>query len=120
MEKERNHLIDAIKCLACFGVVMLHMPAVKFQKEIIDIQDMLGRCGVPLFFMISGYFAAKHVEKDPGSSRWFFKRAVKMLQQFVIFELIFLYMLLFERFCITCGNRYFFTQWRCNLEISSV
>ena len=37
MEKERNHLIDAIKCLACFGVVMLHMPAVKFQKEIIDI-----------------------------------------------------------------------------------
>ena len=85
MEKERNHLIDAIKCLACFGVVMLHMPAVKFQKEIIDIQDMLGRCGVPLFFMISGYFAAKHIEKDPSSSRWFFKRAVKMLQQFVIF-----------------------------------
>lgn len=90
MEKERNHLIDAIRCLACLGVVMLHMPAVKFQKEIIDVQDMLGRCGVPLFFMISGYFAAKHVEKDPGSSRWFFKRAVKMLQQFVIFELIFL------------------------------
>ena len=85
MEKERNHLIDAIKCLACFGVVMLHMPAAKFQKEIIDIQDMLGRCGVPLFFMISGYFAAKHIEKDPSSSRWFFKRAVKMLQQFVIF-----------------------------------
>ena len=90
MEKERNHLIDAIRCLACFGVVMLHMPAVKFQKEIIDVQDMLGRCGVPLFFMISGYFAAKHVEKDPNSSRWFFKRAVKMLRLFVIFELIFL------------------------------
>lgn len=90
MKKERNHLIDVIKCLACFGVIMLHMPTEKFQDEILYIQNMLGRCGVPLFFMISGYFAAKHVEKDPSSSRWFFKRAVKMLQQFVIFELIFL------------------------------
>lgn len=90
MKKERNYLIDALKCLACFCVVMLHMPTRKFGDEVFYIENMLGYCGVPVFFMVSGYFAAKHVESNSADSgRWFFKRAVKMVQYFVFFELIF-------------------------------
>lgn len=68
MERERNYLIDAIKCLACFGVVMIHMPTQHFGDEFYYMETVLGRCGVPIFFMISGYFAARHVKKDPENS----------------------------------------------------
>lgn len=69
MERERNYLIDAIKCLACFGVVMAHMATKSLGDEFYYIEAILGRCGVPIFFMISGYFAAKHIKKDPGKQR---------------------------------------------------
>lgn len=89
MKEERNYLIDVIKCLSCFGVIMLHVPSKSFHKEIFYIQVMLGRCGVPIFFMISGYFASKHVKKDPVNARkWFLKQAVKMLRYYIVFSLI--------------------------------
>lgn len=89
MERERNYLIDAIKCLACFGVVMIHMPTQHFGDEFYYMETVLGRCGVPIFFMISGYFAARHVKKDPeNSGRWFLKNALRMIWQFVIFSVI--------------------------------
>ena len=69
MERERNYLIDAIKCLACFGIVMCHMATRSFGDEFYYIEAILGRCGVPIFFMISGYFAARHVKKDPENQR---------------------------------------------------
>lgn len=89
MERERNYLIDAIKCLACFGVVMAHMATKSLGDEFYYIEAILGRCGVPIFFMISGYFAARHVKKDPeNSGRWFLKNALRMIWQFVIFSVI--------------------------------
>lgn len=54
LERERNYLIDAIKCLACFGVVMAHMATKSLGDEFYYIEAILGRCGVPIFFMISG------------------------------------------------------------------
>ena len=89
MERERNYLIDAIKCLACFGIVMCHMATRSFGDEFYYIEAILGRCGVPIFFMISGYFAARHVKKDPGNSgRWFLKNALKMVWQFLLFSVL--------------------------------
>ena len=89
MERERNYLIDAIKCLACFGVVMAHMATKSLGDEFYYIEAILGRCGVPIFFMISGYFAAKHIKKDPeNSGRWFLKNALKMIWQFLLFSVI--------------------------------
>ena len=89
MERERNYLIDAIKCLACFGVVMAHMATKSLGDEFYYIEAILGRCGVPIFFMISGYFAARHVKKDPeNSGRWFLKNALRMIWQFLLFSVI--------------------------------
>ena len=60
-----------------------------FGDEFYYIEAILGRCGVPIFFMISGYFAARHVKKDPGNSgRWFLKNALKMVWQFLLFSVL--------------------------------
>ena len=68
---------------------MIHMPTQHFGDEFYYMETVLGRCGVPIFFMISGYFAAKHVKKDPeNSGRWFLKNALRMIWQFVIFSVI--------------------------------
>lgn len=57
--------------------------------EFYYIEAILGRCGVPIFFMISGYFAARHVKKDPeNSGRWFLKNALRMIWQFLLFSVI--------------------------------
>lgn len=44
---------------------MAHMATKSLGDEFYYIEAILGRCGVPIFFMISGYFAARHVKKDP-------------------------------------------------------
>ena len=68
---------------------MAHMATKSLGDEFYYIEAILGRCGVPIFFMISGYFAARHVKKDPeNSGRWFLKNALRMIWQFVIFSVI--------------------------------
>lgn len=100
---QRNSLVDVLKCLACFCVVMLHYPTKEYHTEIDILQNIIGRCGVPVFFMISGYFAAKRVEGSDGKgNKWFFKQGFKMLLYFVIFSVImyvfyFLYDLAFAK-----------------------
>lgn len=86
---QRNKLVDVLKCLACFFVVMLHYPTKEYQTEIDILQNVIGRCGVPVFFMISGYFAAKRVEGSDGKgNKWFFRQGFKMLMYFVVFSAI--------------------------------
>lgn len=68
---------------------MAHMATKSLGDEFYYIEAILGRCGVPIFFMISGYFAAKHIKKDPeNSGRWFLKNALKMIWQFLLFSVI--------------------------------
>lgn len=92
MEKSRNYLVDAVKCIACFVVVMLHYPTKEFQWEVYTLQTIIGRCGVPVFFMISGYFAGLNKRVKDGDTRgnnWYLKQALKMLKYFLIFSLIY-------------------------------
>ena len=68
---------------------MAHMATKSLGDEFYYIEAILGRCGVPIFFMISGYFAARHVKKDPeNSGRWFLKNALRMIWQFLLFSVI--------------------------------
>ena len=59
--KKENDLVNIIKFIACFFIVLLH---------VIDKYDPgnylleLGRFGVPFFLMISGYYAYKSNKKD--------------------------------------------------------
>ena len=51
---ERNRLMDIIKCIAAFGVVLVHF---QFPGVIGRILCSVGVCGVVFFFLVSGYYA---------------------------------------------------------------
>lgn len=53
-EKSRNMSLDVLKLIASYVVVFIHF---KFSGLTGDIVDALARFAVPVFFMISGYFA---------------------------------------------------------------
>lgn len=59
---ERNRCLDSLKGIACIGVVFIH---VRFPGEIGNFIWMLARFAVPVFFMISGYYAyGMNIEKN--------------------------------------------------------
>ena len=84
--QKRNNLIDVLKCAACFAVILLHFATHEFEQRGILLQTAIGRCAVPIFFMISGYFASlKPIEKQ---AKGFLRGAVRMAVYYVIFEVI--------------------------------
>lgn len=62
MEKERVYYFDFIRIMSCFAVVFIHIAAgvwYDYPIDTIDYKfasfcDVIARCAVPLFFMISG------------------------------------------------------------------
>ena len=56
MENKHYYSIDVIRLIACILVVFIHS---KFPGTIGDIIQALARFGVPVFFVISGYFLLK-------------------------------------------------------------
>ena len=53
-EKSRNMSLDVLKLIASYFVVFIH---IKFSGLAGDIVEALARFAVPVFFMVSGYFA---------------------------------------------------------------
>lgn len=53
-EEKRNLFLDFLKGIACIGVVFIH---VTFPGKFGEIISYLARFAVPMFFMISGYYA---------------------------------------------------------------
>lgn len=69
MERERNYLIDAIKCLACFGVVMIHMPTQHFGDEFYYMETGAGALWRSHLFYDFWLFCRKACKKRPGKQR---------------------------------------------------
>ncbi len=91
VNKDRNNHIDILKCIACFGVVMLHAPTKFFSDNFSYIEVALGRCGVPIFFMLSGYLMGKRsIQQNSRSAnrKMFLRQAVKMIKYYIFFELL--------------------------------
>ena len=59
--KKENDLVNIIKFIACFFIVLLHVID-KYDPDNYLLE--LGRFGVPFFLMISGYYAYKSNKKD--------------------------------------------------------
>lgn len=53
-DMHRNHFLDFIKGICCIGVILIH---VMFPGQFGKLVASLFGCIVPIFFMISGYFA---------------------------------------------------------------
>lgn len=83
--KKRNNLIDALKCLACLGVIFLHFPTNEYGDRFVYLQTAIGRCGVPIFFMASGYFFG--LKNDEAKSGRYLKNAFRMAMYYIVFEI---------------------------------
>ena len=84
--KGRNNWLDVLKGLACFGIVMVHFTAQNYSDTFTIMIRSIGRTGLPLFFMISGYLVGiKEVEKH---SAWFLRQIKKILTYYLVFSLV--------------------------------
>ncbi len=103
---KRNNLLDLMKGIACIMVVLMHFPTKKFGTGFYALECALGRCGVPLFLMISGYLAGQRIlygkKKDGGA--WFLRQFRKILTYFVVFSfVIYLFYAVFDRLTGAAG-----------------
>lgn len=58
MEKQRNFFLDLVRCFALFCIIWCHSNVVEFDSYLLEkVKWFFGKCGVPLFFIISGYLA---------------------------------------------------------------
>ncbi|MFV0539068.1 MAG: acyltransferase family protein [Dysgonomonas sp.] len=80
----RYNIIDLLKGICCFAVVMLHFPA-KISHEFLILQAMLGRCAVPIFILLSGYLLGLKVQPEFSKS---LRQARKLFVWSIAMELI--------------------------------
>ena len=59
--QNRRYNLDIVRCYACVMVVLIHVVAIDWyidpnldKWKLYNLFDMFARCGVPLFFMLSG------------------------------------------------------------------
>lgn len=81
---DRNHMLDFLKGIGCIGVVFMHIP---FPGLFGDIVHETAQAAVPIFIMISGYYAYGCSEEIIK------KRTIRILKIF-----------LFSLFCFTTYN----------------
>lgn len=88
---ERNNLLDLMKGIACIMVVCMHFPTKRFGTGFYSLESGLGRCGVPLFLMISGYLAGQKIlygKKTVDAGKWFLRQFRKIVTYFVVFSVV--------------------------------
>lgn len=88
---ERNNLLDLMKGVGCIMVVLLHFPTDRFGDGFYCLEMVLGRCGVPLFLMISGYLAGQKIlygQKEIDAGKWFLRQCRKIMTYFLVFSLM--------------------------------
>ena len=92
---ERNIGLDMVRIIACFLVVLYHVP--QYTAAVYEFHDIgsralntsmfyVGRCAVPLFFILSGYLL---LPIKAGTSYFFKKRLTRIVVPAILWFLIF-------------------------------
>jgi|GEM_PF-931783 len=84
----RNNNIDIFRLIASYFIVILHMDYGSVNELFLGCYRFAGRWGVPFFFMISGYYFQRSLEKSPSIS--FKNNFSKILNIFIIANLVYL------------------------------
>ena len=63
MNRRSHYGIDLFRFIAAFTIIGLHVNYANLLNEVVLFMRMLGRFGVPFFFMISGFFFEPISEK---------------------------------------------------------
>lgn len=58
MERKRIFFLDFIRVIALFCIIWCHTNVIEYDSYFLEkVKWFFGKCGVPLFFMVSGYLA---------------------------------------------------------------
>ena len=90
----RNWRLDAIRGIAILGVIMVHVSNIYEERESLLLQSILslGRYGVQLFFVISGFLMTQIVNEKAFSHVEFLKRRViRLYPLWLLFLVVFLF-----------------------------
>ena len=95
LTKVRYIYLDHLRCLAILGVIAAHASSILNNQAIFGVDDYtLGRFGVQLFFLISGYTAwlsLRNVQdnlKMPWWGAFYIKRGFRVIPLFFIFSFL--------------------------------
>lgn len=91
--KQRDHNIDLLRCVCCFFVVAIHGTPSYMVGDNIGLINGYGllvqslvRVGLPVFFMISGYYILNEVSINP--LKTFYKRVISIIIPFLFYGFI--------------------------------
>lgn len=65
VSRERYNALDALKCICAFLIICIHIP---FPGALGEYVVAISRIGVPIFFMISGFFFCNMISKSKEKS----------------------------------------------------
>lgn len=80
-KSNRSKGLDILKCIASFLVICIHSP---FVGEIGKYFNVISRCAVPIFFMITGFFYKQTLEKGKEN-----KQIIKIIKLSIISNLLY-------------------------------
>lgn len=68
--------LDIMRWICAIFIIILHLRPFSYYNDILDLtfNNMVGRIGVPLFFLITGYFIALKIKDDPKYVRTYIKK----------------------------------------------
>ena len=89
MQNERIQYIDALKFIAIFGVIAIHVLCMDSNAEVLHIKitsfQQIFRFAVPIFLMITG---ALFLNKDIDLKQYFKKRFTRILYPLIFFSIV--------------------------------
>lgn len=86
-KRPQNHMLNCEKALACILVIILHC---EFPTLVGSVINIFARIGVPLFFMISGYFAiSEDYDKTKKKLKNKISRTFKLVLLYYLLNIIF-------------------------------
>lgn len=84
----RNNTIDIFRLIACFFIIAVHISYGTASETLAGIYRLTGRFGVPFFFMVSGYFYQRGLERSAFIT--FKKNFLKIFYIIIIANLVYL------------------------------
>lgn len=87
MDKKRIFFLDFLRAIAIFFIIWCHTNNIEYSSILFEkIKWFLGKCGVPIFFMLSGYLAFPF---NGNIKQYFQKKVRRILIPFIIWVLIY-------------------------------
>lgn len=87
LPKKQNSSLNALKCLAIFAIICLHMVVFPLTTKSVII-DSLSRFGAPVFFLIAGFYSYFNNDQNKALAKYK-TRIIRLIKLLIIANIIF-------------------------------